>query len=483
MNRRRFLKYAGTTAAVVGASALGLKYFLTSKTSKVTQTTTVGPLTIEDLQWNPTRTVNSKVYDGTVGFTVDNLNPSDQITLDFGSIYPSGMPRTAFTSEADRTYAFTGTSKKQTFSQGIVNLIGGRQYRALVTVKDKNGKETVNYIDTPYVREFENIAKDAGILIGASYYTWLGNPWYKLSPSVMPLLGLYSTSNPLVASKHIDWATGLGIHHFYCAYTPGTQDGGITAADKRVETLINNSLIGDIKFAMLYETGERLAGETEDLSKVNLNEPSTFSTIQSDFAHIAKKYFSHPSYLIVDGRPVVYIYATGAIKSDIVAPFAKLRQYLKDLGFEPYLIGDEIEIRWGERINSNRLKAFDAVTGYTLPPTGNYVDRSPSAVRAEYSRWQSAAHSVGVEIVPSVSPGFDDRYLVQIGYRAKSYGYVPRSIEYFKTNLQIAKEFVDKSKLLKISTWNEWEENTNIEPTVEEGYGYLQTLRDTLAGQ
>ena len=235
----------------------------------------------------------------------------------------------------------------------------------------------MNYIDTPYVREFESIAKNAGILAGASYYTWLGNPWYKLSPNTMPLLGLYEASNPLVASKHVDWASGFGINHFYCAYTPGTQDGGI----------------------------------------------------------------------------------------------------------EPYLIGDEIEIRWGERINSNRLKAFDAVTGYTLPPTGNYVDRSPSAVRAEYSRWQSAAHSVGVEIVPSVSPGFDDRYLVQIGYRAKSYGYVPRSIEYFKTNLQIAKEFVDKSKLLKISTWNEWEENTNIEPTVQEGYGYLQTLRDTLAGQ
>jgi len=159
----------------------------------------------------------------------------------------------------------------------------------------------------------------------------------------------------------------------------------------------------------------------------------------------------------------------------------KLRQYLKGLGFEPYLIGDEIEIRWGERIDSNRLKAFDAVTGYTLPPTGNYVDRSPSAVRAEYSRWQSAAHSVGVEIVPSVSPGFDDRYLVQTGYRTKSYGYVPRSIEYFKTNLQIAKEFVDKSKLLKISTWNEWEENTNIEPTVQEGYDYLRLLRDAVS--
>ena len=245
---------------------------------------------------------------------------------------------------------------------------------------------------------------------------------------------------------------------------------------------MSNSLIGDIRFAMLYETGERLGGGTGGLSRVNLNDPSTFSIIRSDFAHIARNYFSHPSYLTIDGRPVVYIYATGAIVTDIAAPFAKLRQYLRGLGFEPYFIGDEMEIRWGEPIDSKRLQAFDAVTGYTLPPTGD-IDRSPLAVRAEYSRWRSAAHAVGVEVIPSVYPGYDDRHLVQIGERPKSFGYVPRSTEFFKTNLEIAKEFVDKSRMLKILSWNEWEENTNIEPSVEDGFKYLQTLRETLSGK
>jgi len=286
-----------------------------------------------------------------------------------------------------------------------------------------------------------------------------------------------------VASKHIDWATGFGINHLYCAYTPGEQDGGIAAADKRIEALVNNSLIGDIKFAILYETGERLAaGQTAGLSYVNLNDPSTFSIVQSDFEHIAKEYFAHPSYLTVDGRPVVYVYATGAIVSEIVTPLTKLRKYLNGLGFNIFIIGDELEIRWGQGIDQSRLKAFDAITGYGLPPTDANTDRSLSSVRAEYRRWQSAAHAVGVEIIPSVSPGFDDRYLVQIGERKESYGYIPRSIEYFKTNLEIAKEFVDKRKLLKISTWNEWEENTNIEPTVQDGFTYLQALRDTLGG-
>ena len=38
LNRRRFLKYAGGTAAVVGASALGLDYFLTPRPSALNQT-------------------------------------------------------------------------------------------------------------------------------------------------------------------------------------------------------------------------------------------------------------------------------------------------------------------------------------------------------------------------------------------------------------------------------------------------------------
>jgi len=46
MNRRRFLKYAGATAAVVGASALGLDYFSQQSPSTVTSTT-LTPLTRE----------------------------------------------------------------------------------------------------------------------------------------------------------------------------------------------------------------------------------------------------------------------------------------------------------------------------------------------------------------------------------------------------------------------------------------------------
>jgi len=500
ISRRKFVVVGGVAVGVIVGSTL---YYLSPALRNLvnsllniggqgTTTTTaiIGPTTIEDLQWTPTRTVNSKVYDGTVGFTVDNLNPSDQITLDFDSIYPPGIPQTAFTSEADRTYAFTGTGKKQTFSQDIANLIGGRQYRALVTVKDKNGRETVNYADTPYVREFENIAKDAGILVGVTYYSWFENicnpsvdycHWLERESNDVPLLGLYNSDDPLVISKHIDWATGFGVHHFFCSYNTNPTP---SIGDRRLKPLLSNSLIKDIKFAIQYETGTILGGQAETLGlhEVDLNNPIIFSKIQSDFEHIARNYFLHSSYLTINGRPVVYIYGTGAIVKDIVAPFAKLRQHLRGLGFDPYFIGDEMDIGWLHQIKSKRLQTFDAVTGYSLPQVGA-DDKSPEAVRKEYTRWQLAAHSVGIEVIPSVYPGYDDHHLVEIGSRPVSHGYVPRSTEFFKTNLKIAKEFIDNSRILKVSDWNQWGENSYIEPSVEDGFKYLKTLHDTLAGQ
>ena len=59
-----------------------------------------------------------------------------------------------------------------------------------------------------------------------------------------------------------------------------------------------------------------------------------------------------------------------------------------------------------------------------------------------------------------------------------------KSTKRFADQLKIGMDFLDDEiRCLFVSTWNDYEESDNIEPTVQEGYGYLQTLRDTLVGQ
>jgi hypothetical protein len=58
---------------------------------------------------------------------------------------------------------------------------------------------------------------------------------------------------------------------------------------------------------------------------------------------------------------------------------------------------------------------------------------------------------------------------------------VPKSVGFFESNLKTALGFVGKSRILNIVSWDEWGENSYIEPSVEDGFKYLQTLRDILA--
>jgi hypothetical protein len=103
----------------------------------------------------------------------------------------------------------------------------------------------------------------------------------------------------------------------------------------------------------------------------------------------------------------------------------------------------------------------------------------PEEVREIYSIWQSAAHRAGVELVPFAYPGYDDTHLKD---RPQSYGYVPRSTEFLSYTLKNALRFADKNGMVGIYSFNDWGEGTFVEPSVEDGFKYLQTLRDTLAG-
>ena len=488
MNRRRFLKYAGATAAVAGASAVGLDYLLEPQTFPQTNTTSTHiatPPSISDFHWQPTRVVNGKVYEAAISLNVQSENPPVDVSAVLEDHAPT-IPARAYPAELARTLQLTQSqtgNASAIYAGQVTDLKGGKEYQLTVSAQDSRNNKTNAEFETPYVREYENMADRNDILVGAAYHPWFRNPcrpgeachwdeWGNMTSGSTflgtPLLGLYNSDDPLVIAKHIDWATGYGVDFFECSYW------GPDFARKSILPLFQNPLIGDIKVSILYETANLVSWG--DISLVNLNEPGSYSAFKSHLEYAAKNYFSHPSYLRIGGRPVIRIYHTMQIRSDITAPIAKLRRGMKDIGYEIYLIGDDLD--WGLSISSRRLKAFDAITNYALPPLWA-EDKSATAVRKEYSRWQSAAHAVGVEVIPSVYPGYDDRHIKN---RPVSYGYVPRSTQFFMSNLKIAMEFVDRSRMLGIVSWDEWGEDSFIEPSVEDDFKYLQTLKDAVAG-
>jgi hypothetical protein len=78
LDRRRFLKYAGASAAVVGASALGLDYVLNSRRAAVNKSTTILSETTSTSRINHPPVANFKRRPW-------YLNPTDQQTIQFMS--------------------------------------------------------------------------------------------------------------------------------------------------------------------------------------------------------------------------------------------------------------------------------------------------------------------------------------------------------------------------------------------------------------
>jgi hypothetical protein len=179
VDRRRFLKYAGGTAAAVGASAIGLDYFLKPRPSLVRQTSTTmipSPPSIANFRWQPTRTVNGKVYDATVSLSVQSETPLIRLDATLDSHAPT-IPARAYPTEPQRTLQFTPSQTiPGSYSTQINDLKGGKEYQLSVAALDSAGLQTKSQYETPYVRELENQAGTDRYFTGVFYYSWFTNP-------------------------------------------------------------------------------------------------------------------------------------------------------------------------------------------------------------------------------------------------------------------------------------------------------------------
>jgi hypothetical protein len=125
------------------------------------------------------------------------------------------------------------------------------------------------------------------------------------------------------------------------------------------------------------------------------------------------------------------------------------------------------------------FRHFDAVSGWVnLDWENKAMNDSYHETETEQfdSAWQSHARSVGKGFIPLAAPGF----------RAPIHPDWPvltKSPQRFAKQIQIAeKHLYPQQRIFAIYSFNEWYEGAQIEPSAEDDFKYLQTLRDTLAG-
>ncbi len=303
-------------------------------------------------------------------------------------------------------------------------------------------------------------------LTGVYYYPWYSNSWGHewpgqsfrdyLIPPQTPVLGQYDSRNKSVIRQHLDWCKQYGIDLWVCSWW-----GVNSIEDITIKNYIKPELkADDVKFAVFYESF--MLGEPPWV--VN----STMETkLRNDYTYIAQTYFNHPNYFKINNQPVVYIYISHAYGGDYVNAFNRIRQTIHNLGYDLFLIGDEIG-----GSPTDHFKFLDGVTAYAyFGNTGYGIDQEFfGPLSGAFSSWEIAANAQGVTFIPVTAPGFNSR---KEGTTALDNSMViPRQstagashTSFFEEYIQIARPFVDPNlKLIMITSWNEWHEDTQIEP-------------------
>jgi len=485
----------------------------TTRTITSTRTTTVtveatltkkeqAPPRIVNLSWEPARIVNDKIYDIRVRFlAISDVDPIVSAKLLFTpEDYRYFITRYGMRSQ-DYEIVFQNdtriidlypvdgvfNSTIEEFTTLIQNITGGVEYRIKVVVKDSAGREATTETKTPYIRQYENIASLDNVTIMTTYLLWYraDKSNWKDGHKHRPLLGEYTSNDHIVMLKHIDWATGYGIDGFFVSWN-GYEKGDLKYFDSNLKILLNTSLATQIKIAILYESIGRLV---DSYPGWNLDDERNVNILKRDLSYLAENYFSYPSCLRIKGKPVIYFYEGKGIFAhslySLKEKLDEIREHIKsNYGFEIYWISDHVHplaepfhkvfntsLLWGDV-----AKLFDGITtygGYSkehASPEEEYL----SYLEQGFEKWYKFAEDYRLDFIPFALVGYDTRYVV---WGDKETVPIDRDPNKFYERLELASHYLGDTRLLWIHEFNNFFEDTQIEPTIEEGFIFLQTLQ------
>lgn len=483
MNRRRFLKYAGAATAAVGASALGLDYLLSRRATLPSETISTAiraPPVISDLKWTPTRIQNGKVYDGSISFAVETDGSAFDVGLSFAPIYPAELSQTAYAQENVRSYSFPTFLSSQSISQPVTNLVGGKQFQATVSASDRYGNQAKSAIDIDYVREYE-VSLPRQVTASATYLIEFVPGELPSHSMTEPLLGRYLSRDTNAVEKHVDWASGHSLGLFWLDIT-------FSRTFDIARNILAVPMTKDMKFAVFYEPRFRLktkSGYDVDFQRYYAE---NLQQMKSDFGFFAANLFKMEQYLSVGRRPVVCIMNSHQFLGDTGRVISELRNFISsNYGTELYLISDHIDPRIGypsDEAYTRGILPYDAIAGWGggfYGEQGIILGKSyEEQLELLFKPWYDWALRNGKGIVPSMKPGENTTH---VPWGSPNNYVLARSPELFKKRVEILLKYLDpKLKIFRIDTWNDWDENTFIEPSIEDRLLYIEKLYDTLAG-
>jgi hypothetical protein len=273
----------------------------------------------------------------------------------------------------------------------------------------------------------------------AYYYIWYDRSSWRRAKQDYPLLGRYSSDDISVMRRHVAWAKDAGLTGFIVSWkaTP--------TLDRRLEKLVQVSHELGFKLVVIYQG--------LDFHR----RPLPAARVRADLEAFASKWRGDPAFNLF-GRPLVVWSGTWRFsRRDVLSVTEAVRPRLHVLASERSVAGYE--------------RLAGAVDGNAY--YWSSVDPQKDAFFSEKLRAMGdAVHRHGGIWIPPAAPAFDARMIG--GHRV-----VPRrGGETLRLELDAAQQ--SSPDAIGLISWNEFSENSFVEPSVGTGHTSLRTLRDLL---
>ena len=301
----------------------------------------------------------------------------------------------------------------------------------------------------------------------AFYYPWYGNAdveggsgrwshWSDVdqqkdeigSSTHYPTLGPYDSHDPKLIAQHCAWARQAGVDGFIASWW-----GKDSFSNEAIPWILEACQEAQLDVTIYYET---------------VPGPRNAHAAAEDVLYVLNRYGEHPAWLRVDGKPVVFVYgrAVGEIGLGgwLEAMSEVNRRYPKKAVF------------LGDQMSRSAARIFDGIHTYNTAGElrAKKLPEVESWAAETYAAWVSAADAFGRISTLTVIPGYDDTKIRKPGLRVERY-------DGASYRCQWEEAVKADPHWVLITSWNEWHEGSEIEPSSQHGQQYLEMTAELAA--
>jgi hypothetical protein len=271
----------------------------------------------------------------------------------------------------------------------------------------------------------------------AHYYIWYQTTSWNRAKIDFPLAGRYSSDEESIMRQHVELAKAIGIDGFIVSWK------STEVLDPRLEMLLK---IADEEQFAIAITYQGLDFERK---------PLPVAQIELDLDFFLERYADHPALKFFD-KPLVVLTGTWEMTANDVARITSSRRD------RLYILASEKNVEGYQRIANlvdGDLYYWASVNPDTFPDYPQKLIEMSNAVSSHGGIW-----------VAPVAPGFDARGVGGSSVVDRAEGRVLR--EQWNGALKSVPD------VLGLISWNEFSENTHIEPSERYGSSYTQLVAE-----